>query len=242
MTTLDLVLQKIESENKIKNDAFYSHSKMETVINESDMDDVFEWIYTIIIWNIHKSIGKGSSWIIDSAIEHNINISKYDHLAGSSYIKLSKELDHPGKGPINIQNIDDNECFKWSLASCLNAADHHPARISKADNACLRKLDFKDIEYPEKIRDFQKIKKKNSSSISVLGYENKKRHPIYGSKKCCEEKHVDLLLIGKEAKRCYVLKQDFNTFMYDHSLHRLKTFLSLLFTSFQYRRNIKTSY
>ena len=32
--------------------------------------------------------------------------------------------------------------------------------------------------------------------------------------------HVDLLLIGEEGKRHYVLLKDFNTFMYDHTLHR----------------------
>ena len=44
-----------------------------------------------------------------------IIVSKYNLLSGSSHIKLPKELDHPEKGLINIQNIDDNECFKWSL-------------------------------------------------------------------------------------------------------------------------------
>ena len=47
--------------------------------------------------NIQKSLGKGSGWIIDSVIEHNISISKYNPLAGSIYIKLLKELDHPRK-------------------------------------------------------------------------------------------------------------------------------------------------
>ena len=50
---------------------------------------------------MQKSLGKGSSQIIDSIIEHNISISKYKPLAGSSYIKLPKELDHPSKGLIN---------------------------------------------------------------------------------------------------------------------------------------------
>ena len=65
--------------------------------------------------SFQKSLEKGSGWVIDSVIDHNINISKYYPLAGSSYIKLPKESDHPGKGLINIQNIDDNECFKWCL-------------------------------------------------------------------------------------------------------------------------------
>ena len=54
---------------------------------------------------------KNLCWIIDSVIDHNINISKYNPLASSSYIKLPKEVDHPKK-LTNIQNVDDNECFK----------------------------------------------------------------------------------------------------------------------------------
>ena len=61
---------------------------------------------------IQKYLGKGSGWIIDSFIDHSINISKYNPLAGNSYIKLPKKLDHPRKGLINIKNFDDNECFK----------------------------------------------------------------------------------------------------------------------------------
>ena len=52
-----------------------------------------------------------------------------------------------------------------------------------------------------KIGDIHKIVKQNSISISVLVHENKEKHPIYVSKKYCEEKHVDLLLIGKQGKR-----------------------------------------
>ena len=43
-------------------------------------------------------------------------------------------------------------------------------------------------------------------------------------KKCFEKNHVDLLLIGEEAKRHSVFIKDFNMFMYDHTLHRYKHF------------------
>ena len=89
-----------------------SHWKTETIINETDINNVLESIYTTVILNIQKSLGKGSGWIIDSVTEHNISFSKYNPLVGRSYIKLPKELDHPRKGLINTQNIDDNECFK----------------------------------------------------------------------------------------------------------------------------------
>ena len=67
------------------------------------------------------------------------------------------------------------------------------------------------------------IENKNSISISAFGYENKGNHPSYVSKKCCEEKSVNLLLIRKEGKRQYFLIKDFNTFTYNHTLNRDKT-------------------
>ena len=75
------------------------------------MDDMFKLIMIVILY-IQTSFGKGSGWTIDSVIDYNISISKYNPLSGSSYIKLPKELDHPRQRLINIQNIDDNESFK----------------------------------------------------------------------------------------------------------------------------------
>ena len=49
---------KIESEDKTKYDNFFSSSSAEITINESDID-VFQSVYTTIITNIQKSLGKG---------------------------------------------------------------------------------------------------------------------------------------------------------------------------------------
>ena len=100
---------------------------------------MLESIYSSIILNRVKSLGRGSVWIIDSVIGYsNINILKYNPLAGSSCIKLPKELDHPRKGLIIIQNIDDDddddddECCKWRLVRYLHPEDHIAGRIRKA--------------------------------------------------------------------------------------------------------------
>ena len=42
MATLVLLFKKTESEDKTKYDNFYSSSKGEIIINESDIDDVFQ--------------------------------------------------------------------------------------------------------------------------------------------------------------------------------------------------------
>ena len=58
MKTLVLVFKKIESEEKTKYDTFYSNTKAEIIINESDIDDAFKSICTTIISNIQKSLEK----------------------------------------------------------------------------------------------------------------------------------------------------------------------------------------
>ena len=141
MTTLVLKFKKVQSDDKTLRSSFYSNLKEETIVNNSDIDDVFKSIYSTIILNIDKFLEQSSGWIIDSVIDHNI--SKHNHLAGRSYIKLPNELDHPTKFLINIQNIDDNKCFKWFFLRYLYPADHHPVRITKAEKYFFKKLDFK---------------------------------------------------------------------------------------------------
>ena len=95
---------------------------------------------------------KRSGWIIDSVIGHTINISKYNPLAGSSCIKLPKELDYRRKGLINIQNTDDKEWFNWYLVRHLNPENHHPGRITKTGKEFAKGVDFKNTKFPVKIR------------------------------------------------------------------------------------------
>ena len=65
--------------DKPNHDTFYSYSKAETIINESDIDnDVSKSIYKTIISNIQNLLQKGPGWITDSVTDHNINISKYN--------------------------------------------------------------------------------------------------------------------------------------------------------------------
>ena len=49
VATLVLVFKKIENKDKVKYDTFYSHSKAEIIINDSDIDDMFKSIYTTVI-------------------------------------------------------------------------------------------------------------------------------------------------------------------------------------------------
>ena len=64
---------------------------------------------------------------------------------------------------IDIQNIDNNECFKWCLVRSLYPTNHNPARTTKVDKDFTKELDFNDIEFPVKTRDLHKIFLKKES-------------------------------------------------------------------------------
>ena len=85
MTKLVVVFKKIESKDKTKYDTFYSSSKAEIVINDSDIDNVFQSIYTTIISNIQKPLEKGSGWFIDSVIDDTIVVYNWG-LSGHSEV------------------------------------------------------------------------------------------------------------------------------------------------------------
>ena len=68
-----------------------------------------------------------------------------------------------------------------------------------------------------KPRDIHKIEKNISIGSRVFDYEDKVKYSIYVSKKFCDEKHVDLLLIDEADEKHYVLIKNFNTFIYYHT-------------------------
>ena len=109
--------KKIENVDKTKYSTFHLNLKAEKIIKESDINDLFESTYSTFISNIQQSLGKGLGWIIDSVIDHNINVSKHNPLDGNNYMKLGKELDLPKKAWLifRITMIMNalNLCFKW---------------------------------------------------------------------------------------------------------------------------------
>ena len=61
-------------------------------------------------------------------------------------------------------------------------------------------------DFPVKTTNTHKI------SISVFSYENKEKHPVYASKRRCEEKHFDWYMH-------YIFIKDFNTFVYVYTFY-----------------------
>ena len=83
--------EEFEIEDETKHSGFYSNTKAETIIHNSDIDHVLGSVYSTIMTKIQKYQTEDSGWATNSVIDENIRISKYKPLSESSYIKLQKE-------------------------------------------------------------------------------------------------------------------------------------------------------
>ena len=145
-----------------------------------------------------------------------LNISSYKPLSGCTYCKLPKELSHPMKGLINIQN-NDKKCFLWCHVRYLNSKDVKLSRITKEDQKIIKSLNYDGIEFPVSRKDFLKISLMNKININVFSYEDKIIYHIYLSDQSFNDV-LDLLLINNH----YALIKDFNRLMFNKTKSKNK--------------------
>ena len=98
---------------------------------------------------------------------------------------------------------------------------NNPRRITKSDKDVAKRRGFKDIKSLSKLETFIKLRKRILLEVVFFAMKIKK-HPNYVSKQCCEEKHVDLSLIGEGQKKYYGLIKNFHTFINYQLIHRGK--------------------
>ena len=82
-----------------------------TILKEWYLNHVSE----ILLKDVDEFEDNGSGWALKSILFLKIHVSKYNPFhAGSSYIDLPDDIFYK-KACINVENFDDNECFKWAL-------------------------------------------------------------------------------------------------------------------------------
>ena len=213
--TLELTFTKRKDDKNIYKPAYF-HSRAQIVINQNDFMSSLQLSQQKLLNGIAVWLSEGSGWVINSIDEHYINTVVYDPLRGSSYIPLPLGLKNSSRGLINIKN-EGNECFRWCHIRYLNLQKKDTQRIKKSDKEILLQSDYEGIEFPVSVKDYSKLKFKNTININVFGYENKQFYPIYVSKECNEDV-LNLLLVTKDDKK-HLLIENFNSFMYNKTKH-----------------------
>ena len=144
--TLKVTFEKISSDVIIEKSAYFN-SASQTIINQVGISESLKISSENIINKIAQWISEGSGWTVKEINDHYLNITKYEPMKGSSYMKLPKELQNSAKGLINMKN-KDNECFRWCHIRHINPQEKYPQRIKKVDKQYIEKLNYSGIEFP----------------------------------------------------------------------------------------------
>ena len=121
------------------------------------------------------------------------------------------------KGLINLKN-KDIKCFKWCHVKFINPQIKNSDRINKQDTKIAETLDYRDINFAMKARDYEVVEERFNINVNIFGYENKV-FPLYVSKKS-NEQVLNALLVSNEEKSHYVFIKDFNRLMYSKTKHK----------------------
>src|SRR5271155_5158130 len=111
----------------------------------------------------------GSNLIFNAVVRLDVNTAIYKTLRVSSCIPLPSVLANK-KAIINMQNQDD-ECFKWCVATALNPDDKNEERITKKLQIQAENLNWNEVKFPGNLNDIDKFERHNVIiSVNVFGY------------------------------------------------------------------------
>ncbi|CAH1107328.1 unnamed protein product [Psylliodes chrysocephalus] len=163
--------------------------------------DLAKWFKT----NVQQSImGKLedfqeqlSGWALESILNLQVNINKYNPLKGSSYIELPHQIKKK-KACINIKNMDD-ACFAWAVTAALHPTSYgsHPDRVSSYPHYS-SVLKLKGIQFPMTLNQIPNFSKQNNISVNVYTLRLCRNRYVTTPLRLAKEKkanHVNLLMI-----------------------------------------------
>ena len=165
------------------------------ITEATDISNIYNTMTSRIFELIQNFQNRGSGWQFDRVEHLDININPFNPLSASSFIPLPKKLADK-KAIINVQNENDNECFKWAVTSAVFPAERDGERLSKQMRKDSEKFDWKGIEFPVSLKQIDKFENHNNYAINVFGYE-KVVYPLRISKKR-DKQVINLLLIANE--------------------------------------------
>ena len=86
----------------------------------------------------------------------------------------------------------------------INPQKKDPDRIKKQDKKIASTLDYRGINFPMKVRDYEVVEVRLNINVNVFGYQDNV-FPLFVSKKS-NEQLLNVLLISNDEKSHYVFK------------------------------------
>ena len=181
----------------------YPHfnTKYNIITESTNFDELYKICKEKIIEDVETFNNKGSGWIFEKIIDFRVHIDKFNPLSAKSYIQLPDKI-RKKEAIINVQN-KDNQCFKWSVLSCLFPVDKNSTRVSKKMKLDSEKLCWDQLEFPVQVDKIHIFEKNNLKyAVNVYSYD-KEVKPIRISDNDNREKTINLLLISNDETNHY---------------------------------------
>ena len=127
----------------------------------------------------------GGSYFFEKVDSLEYHFHKVTLKRGSSFITSPKCINNK-KSTINPQNIEDNNCFQYSIVAALThqKIPNHPERISNL-KPFINNYNWNDLEFPAGQKDYSAFEKNNSEialNILYIPYNTEEIIPSYISK------------------------------------------------------------
>ncbi|XP_063691291.1 uncharacterized protein LOC134823687 [Bolinopsis microptera] len=125
---------------------------------------------------VDRLIRDGSGWAVHEIISVSINITRYNPLAGNSWMELPKPIRHKTYALLNIKNMNDDRCLEWALVAALERQRGFPRgnnrlRVGRYQKSSV-KINMTGISTPTPISEIGKVEKLNDVSINVFGWDD----------------------------------------------------------------------
>ena len=180
----------------------YAHSDVVIITQGDDVGEIYNSQITKILEKIEEFQNMGSGWQFEQVVSFDINVDPCTPLAGSSFIKVPKELE--GKHAIiNVRNEKDNECFKWAVTSAAFPMKKDPQRLSKVKPNAAR-LNWEGIDFPTPLSQITRFEEQNPYSINVYQWNGENSERVRSSEAHANDKQcINLLLLTKGSNTHY---------------------------------------
>ena len=149
-----------------------------------------------------KFIRDKSGLILAEIYSFNLNIIRYNPVAGAGWIKLPKFLINK-KAIINIKN-SDNRCFGYAVAAALHTAARNPNRPYQYLQYFAAE-GLNNLDYPVNPIQMNEMEERLNISINVFSFYDdmgRARYPLYVSRKT-SDREIDLFYWERNDKCHY---------------------------------------
>lgn len=158
---------------------------------------------------VDEAMVEGSGFTLSKIIKLIVQIFKYEPLRGSSFIELPSGLKNK-RSIINLENKNDNECFKWAILAALHSDEvraRNKNKVNDVESYLLWKneLNFDGIDFPVRLNQIEKFMQQNEGlAVNVYYFDSEKSRicPLFLALKPVEYRYVNLLYLTKSIEGC----------------------------------------